>query len=106
MAAGSTMVGMDGAVRMKNGGARRAMPKGGKQMRIGGKKVFAKEARSGYAMARATGLSFKTAEGANKVAQYSARLRALDAGTIQGKPGEKSFLRGVMKAVKRASGGG
>ena len=99
------MAGLDGAVRMKNGGASRAMPKGGKQMRIGGKKVFRKEAMSGYNMARAAGLSLKGPT-ANKAAEYLARKRAIDAGEIQAKPGEKSFLAGVKKAVMRATGGG
>ena len=85
-------------------------PKTGKQKQkfdpASGRKVFAKEFKSGRQMARAAGIKPGILPGtpqSKALGQYRMRLNALDSGKEIGKPGERSFLRGIMA---QASGGG
>jgi hypothetical protein len=84
--------------------------KGGAKLRgqgidpASGRKVFKQEFRSGFKMAKTAGMN--KGKGAPQVQFMRQRLSALDAGKVEGKPGERSFLRGALHAVGGGSGGG
>lgn len=69
-----------------------------------GRKVFKKEFRSGFKMARAAGMN--AGKGGAQVGFMKQRLNALDSGTKTGRPGERSFLRGALHAAAGGKGGG
>ena len=69
-----------------------------------GRKVFKKEFRSGFGMAKTAGLS--TGRPTAALGKMQQRLSALDSGSVIGKPGERSFLRGALHAAGGGSGGG
>lgn len=84
--------------------------KGGAKLRgqgidkTSGKKVFKKEYRSGFKMAKTAGLTSGRPTAA--LQNMKQRLSALDSGSVVGKPGERSFLRGAMRAASGGGGGG
>ena len=100
--AGKTVVGASTA-KAKGTGFARPKAAGARQMKdkASGKKVFAKEFKSGKAAAKNSDKS-KLSEAK---ATARAQLKGMDSGKIKAKPGQKSFLRGFLSA-KGGGGGG
>lgn len=117
MAEPRTVAGITGVIGQKGVGKsvsfKRPMQgrtKGGAKLRgqgfdpASGRKVFKQEFRSGFKMAKTAGLS--TARPNAALGGMQQRLSALDAGKVEGKAGERSFLRGALHAAGGGSGGG